>query len=141
VTTELPVAGHLNRAMRDLVRGAGTRRALRTVLHLGHPRAEEVLVPERDWYDTGVRADLVTRALDGLADPAPLAWLTRTGSLDATDVDAAWCAAVLTGLARHGLPVAGVFLVTRAGWTDLTSGVRHEWSRVRPCEDTPPVDR
>jgi hypothetical protein len=95
-----------------------------------------VRVPDRDWYDAGVRADLVTRALDGLADPTPLAWLTRTGSLDPTDVDAAWCAAVLTGHARHGLPVAGFYVVTRAGWTDLTTGERHEWSRVRQVRDS-----
>jgi hypothetical protein len=131
MNTELPVAGHLSRAMRDLARAAGRRRALPTVLHLGHPRSEEVLVPDRDWYDAGIRADLVTRALDGLADPAPLVWLTRSGGLDPTDVDAAWCAAALAGLARHGLPVAGFFVVTRAGWADLTTGERHAWSRVR----------
>jgi hypothetical protein len=132
VTIELPVAGHLNRAMHDLVGAAGTRRALPTVLHLGHPRAEEVRVPERAWYDAGARADLVTRALDGLADPAPLAWVTRSGTLDPADVDVAWLAATLTGYARHGLAPAGFFLVTRSGWADLTTGERHTWARVRP---------
>jgi hypothetical protein len=130
-SAELPLAGHVNRAMRAHVRAAGTRRALPTVLHLGHPGAAEVQVPEQEWYDAGVRADLVARALEGLDDPAPLAWLTRSGELEAGDVDLAWCAAVRSGYARHGIALAGFFLVTRRGWADLITGERHEWRRVR----------
>jgi hypothetical protein len=129
---DLPVARHVTLALHDFVRAAGTRRALPTVLHLGHPRAEEVVLAEQGWYDAGARADLVTRALEGLADPAPLAWLTRRGELDPTDADLAWCAAARTGFGRHGLVLDGFYVVTRTGWVDLTSDTRQEWVRVRP---------
>jgi hypothetical protein len=128
----LPIAGHLNRAMRDFVRAAGRCRALPTLLHLGHPGGEELVVPERPWYDHAARTDLVTRALDGLADPAPLVWLTRPGALDCTDADLRWHAAVRTAFGRHGLPLPGFHVVTRCGWAEVASGERHEWHRVRP---------
>jgi hypothetical protein len=125
-------AGLLTRVLHDFVRAAGRRRTLPTVLHLGHPYGELVAVPEQDWYDAAARADLVTRALDGLEDPAPLAWLTRAGTLAAEDVDLHWCAAVQTGYARHGLPLSGFYLITRTGWCDLIGGARQQWYRVRP---------
>lgn len=128
----VPVAGLVRRALDEFVRAAGTRRAVPTVLHLGTPGGEQVRVPDRSWHDAGSRADLVARALEGLDGRDPLAWLCRRGSLCPTDVDLAWLAACRHGYARHGLGLAGFYLVTREGWADLVGGSEQRWSRVRP---------
>jgi len=130
---EIPLAGQLHRAMRDFVASAARRRNLPDVLHVGHPAGEVVPITDQDWYDEGTRADLVTRALDGLATTTPLAWLTRVGELTTTSTDLSWCAAVRTGFDRHGLTLPGVYLLTRRGWAELISGEQHPWHRVRPA--------
>lgn len=125
------VAGHVRRAMADFVASAGRRRRMPTCLHLGLPGQGEVRIPEQEWYDAGVRADLACRALEGLETPDPLAWLSRTGSLDVTDVDAQWLSACRQAYDRHDLPFPGLFLVSRRGWANLATGEQHHWSRVR----------
>ena len=70
--------------LRATVRAAGTRRALATTVHVGHPDAEQVLLPCPDLLDQGLRADLVERALDSLSVLAgACAWLSRRGELRA----------------------------------------------------------
>ncbi|MGH3961335.1 hypothetical protein [Mycobacterium sp.] len=128
----IPVAGQVRCAMEDFVRAAGARRSLPAVLHLGVPGGEHATLPDAPGHDAGLRVDLVVRALDGLACAAPLAWVSRSGPLAATDVDLAWLAACRHAFARHSLPLTGFYLVTRRGWADLLGDARHRWSRVRP---------
>lgn len=129
---EIPSADHLRRAVWDFARAAGRRRALPLTVHVGHPAGARTQIAELSWYDPAARADLITRALDGLDEPAPFVWLTRSGELSATDIDQAWCTAALTAFARHQRPLPGVYLVTRFGWSDLLTGRHRVWGRVRP---------
>lgn len=119
--------------MHAFVAAAGRRRRLVPVLHLGRPCDEVVETAECEWYDAPARADLVTRALDGLRCPDPLAWLGRAGGLEPREADLRWLAAVRTGYQRHGLDLPGFFVVTRHGWADLVSDQVHPWARVRPA--------
>ena len=125
------VAGHVNHAMRDFARANPRRRNLPRRLWLGIPRAETLTLAEEEWFDDGLRTDLVAGALDRLDCPAPLAWITRAGPLLPEDGDLRWLAAVRRGYARHGLTLPGFHLVTRCGWADLLGNARHEWTRIR----------
>ena len=127
------IPGLLRLALTQHVTAAGTRRALPTLMHVGTPGIEEVVVPEEPGLDPGLRADLMERALDGLGlDLPPLPWLTRTGELSPGDADLAWFAATREGYARHALVLPGFFVMTRYGWLNLVTEELIRWSRVRP---------
>ena len=129
------IAGLLRLALTRHVSAAGTRRALPTLMHVGVPDVEEVVVPEEPGLDPGLRADLMERALDGLAlQEAPLPWLTRTGELSPGDADLAWLAATREAYGRHSLELPGFYVMTRYGWLDLTTDELIRWSRVRPVK-------
>lgn len=128
------LAGALRRAVLDHGR-AEHRRGYPPLLHVGVPGgAEEVFAfgPDEP-ADHAVRADVVAamlrRGRRG-SETVPLVWLTRTGSLDLQDVDAAWLAAARTAAAEAGVELTLV-VVTRRGWADPRSGVRREWKRLR----------
>ncbi len=125
------LAEEVTRELRAFVAAAGTTRALPTTVHVGHPGGEHVALA--DVAGAGLRADLVTRALDGLLvlDGA-CAWLTRGGRPGIGDVDAEWWAAARHGFARHGLVLPAFVVLTRTTWQDLVTGERRSWSRVRP---------
>ena len=127
-----PVAGRVNLAMRRFVAEAGRRRMLPASFHVGHPDGERADLVDLPWYDAGLRADLVTRAIDGVDVPDPLPWVTRSGELEPTDEDLRWLAATREAFERHALPLPGFFVVTRRGWCDLVGGQVHTWVRVRP---------
>jgi len=110
------------------------RRLFAPVLYVGDPagqrqsyavRADEVL-------DAALRTEVVAALLLRVRErvPAPLVWLTRSGELDAQDVDADWLAAALAATDEAGLPLTMV-VVTRRGWWDPRSDVRREWRRLR----------
>ena len=127
------IAGLLRLALARHVSAAGTRRALPTLMHVGVPDLEEVVLPEEPGLDTGLRADLMERALDGLVlEVPPLPWLTRTGELAPGDVDLAWFAATREAYGRHCLELPGFYVMTRYGWLDLATDELIRWSRVRP---------
>jgi hypothetical protein len=114
---------------RAFVAAAGTRRALPTTCHVGHPGGERVALPAEP---VALRADLVERALDGLRDlDGACAWLTRGGDLGSTDADLEWFAAARHGFGRHGLDLRAFVVMNRRAWVDLVSGERREWHRVR----------
>jgi hypothetical protein len=118
-----------------LVTGAGTRRAIAPVCHVGRPGGEQARlpVPGADVLDAGLRADLVARGLEGLESTRrACAWVTRSGPLDLTDDDAAWFAAARAGFARHGVDLGHFLLLNRTGWADQVSGAARSWSRIRP---------
>jgi hypothetical protein len=124
------LAAAIGDELRGFVAAAGTRRALPTTCHVGHPGGEQVALP--DVQDDSLRADLVERAIDGLRETeGACAWVTRGGDLGTTDADAAWFAAARHGFARHGLPLPGFVVVTRTAWQDLVGGTTREWRRVR----------
>jgi hypothetical protein len=124
------LAAAITTELRAFVATAGTRRALPTTCHVGHPAGEHVDLP--DVADQSLRTDLVVRAIDGLGVTAgACAWITRGGELGTTDVDAGWLAAARQGFARHGLPLPTFAVVTRNAWIDLVSGERRVWRRVR----------
>ena len=120
----------LDRELRCFVAGAGTRRALATTCHVGHLGGER---SDLDGDETpSLRADLVERALDGLVTlDGASAWLTRGGLLATTDADLRWYAAAREGFGRHGLPLDTFVVMTRRSWTDVVSGERRTWRRVR----------
>lgn len=125
------VPGAMTREMRRIGREAGRTRAFAPSVHVGDPDGERLAVALLPWYDAGARVDLVVRALESLATPEPMAWLRRTGELDATDADWAWLAAARAGFGVHGLALPRFHVVTRHGWHDLLGGARAEWPRVR----------
>jgi hypothetical protein len=133
---QLPeTAGLLRLALTELVTGAGTRRALPKLMHVGTPGVEEVVLREEPGLDPGLRADLVERALDGLAlEFSPIPWLTRTGDLSPGDADLAWFAATREAFGRHSLVLPGFFVMTRYGWLNLANDELIRWSRVRPAK-------
>ncbi|MFL6022215.1 MAG: hypothetical protein ACJ72O_02660 [Marmoricola sp.] len=127
------IAGLLRLALTEHVSSAGTRRALPTLMHVGTPGVEEVVVPEGPGLDPGLRADIMERALDGLdPDRPPLPWLTRTGELSPGDADLAWFAATREAFGRHASALPGFFVMTRYGWLDLATDELIRWNRVRP---------
>lgn len=118
--------------LRAFVRAAGTRRALPTTCHVGHPGGERAHWPHEVTEDRSLRADLVERAIDGLLETeGACAWVTRGGEPDLSDADAEWFAAARTAFARHGVPLPAFFVLTRNAWVDLVSGERRRWTRVR----------
>jgi hypothetical protein len=127
------IAGLLRLALTQHVRAAGTRRALPTLMHVGTPGIEEVVVPEEPGLDPGLRADLLERALDGLdLQSAPLPWVTRVGELAPGDVDLVWFAATREAYGRHSLGLPGFYVMTRYGWLNLATDEVVRFSRVRP---------
>lgn len=124
------LAAGVTEELRVFVAAAGTRRALPTTCHVGHPGGEKVGLA---WVeDAGLRPDLVVRAIEGLATTEDAcAWVTRGGDLGTTDADAAWFAAARHGFARHDLPLRAFVVVTRSAWVDLVSGESRAWRRVR----------
>jgi hypothetical protein len=131
----LPLAGQLRAALCDFVTSAGTRRRLPTHFHVGTPGGDQITVPHDLYFDSGLRADLVERAIDGLdgmAAERPCPWLTRTGDLTPTDADFAWFSAAREGFGRHQLELPGFFVVTRYGWLNLANEDVIRWRRVRP---------
>lgn len=133
--TELPLAGQLRAALSAFVAEAGTRRLLPTLLHVGTPGGQHTVIAHDPRYDAGLRADLVSRALeglDGLAGQRPCPWLTRHGELVPADADLAWFAAAREAFDRHGLSLPGFFVVTRRGWLNVATDEAQRWHRIRP---------
>jgi hypothetical protein len=126
------LATGIREELRCLVAAAGTRRSLPPRCHVGHPGGDHTEFVHADVEDPSMRADLVERAIDGLlvTDNA-CAWITRSGELGVGDADAEWFAAARTAFARHGLTLPAFFVLNRSGWTDLVSGERRQWSRLR----------
>jgi hypothetical protein len=130
---DFDLAPALRLEVRALVTTAGTRRRLPTTVHVGEPWGERRVVRDPGDLDEGLCVDLVTRALDGLADlTRACTWLTRSGPLGLTDADAAWLAAARAAFARHGLELPAFVVLNRTGWVDHVSDARRTWSRVRP---------
>jgi len=129
------IAGLLRVALTEHVSAAGTRRALPTLMHVGTPGVEQVVVPEEPGLDPGLRADLMERALDGLdLGRPPLPWVTRVGELSPGDADLAWFAATREAYGRHSLTVPGFYVMTRYGWVNLATDEQVRWSRIRPTK-------
>lgn len=105
----------------------GRRRTAMPVLHVGRLGAEQRRIPHAGWHDAGARADLVTRALDGLACAGPLVWLGRGGPPGTAPIDLAWLAAARIAHARHGLHLRHLYVVTRQGWADAVAEEEHLW--------------
>lgn len=114
------------------VAAAGRTRALPTVVNVGVPGGDRIKILHLASYDDGLRSDLVVRALDGTEESSPLAWISRTGPLEADLVDLAWWRATRRAFAQHGLSLPSFCVMTRYGWRDLESGRGRSWARVRP---------
>ncbi len=122
---------------------AGHRRLLVARCRVGRPGGTGVWLPEdADTGDPGLLSDLVERGLDGLdvldrpttatAGSGPvLAWVARSGDLEAGDGDLAWLRAARAGFGRHGLALPCFLVLGRHGFVDLIGGRGHTWSRVR----------
>jgi hypothetical protein len=132
----LPLAGQLRAALCDFVTTAGSRRRLPTLFHVGTPGGAQLTIPHDPYFDPGLRADLVERAIDGLDGSAaerPVPWLTRSGDLAPGDADFAWFSAARAGFARHDRVLPGFFVITRQGWLNLANDDVIRWRRVRPA--------
>jgi hypothetical protein len=139
--TPLPetTAALLRTEVRVFATRCGTRRVLPTHVHVGTPAGDRATLPHDPSYDAGLRADLLTRALDRLDDPARLsAWLTRGGFPAACDDDLAWLAAADAAFGRRGVTRVPFFAVTRHGWLDVRTGEVRVWRRVRPLRSVSP---
>jgi hypothetical protein len=130
---EPPLAAGIRVELRAFVTAAGNRRALPTSCHVGHPGGEHSRFAHAMVDQASLRADLVERAIDGLAvTEQACAWVTRGGELELTDADAEWFTASRTAFARYGLVLPAFFVLNRTGWRDLVSEERRRWTRVRP---------
>ena len=130
---EPSLAAGIRAELRAFVTEAGNRRALPTTAHVGHPGGEHSRFAHATVDEASLRADLVERALDGLAvTEGACAWVTRGGELALTDADAEWFTASMTAFARYGLELPAFFVLNRTGWLDLVSEERRRWTRVRP---------
>lgn len=129
-----PRPADVRHALADFVAAAGTRRALPREFHLGVLGGYHLTLADDQSLDTGLRADVVERALDGVdrrAVPHPVPWITRSGELVPGDADFAWLTAALEGYGRHALDVPGFFVITRYGWIDLIADEVVRTGRVR----------
>jgi hypothetical protein len=124
----------LRMEVRRFVTHCGTVRKLPASVHIGVLAGERVTLPADPSYDAGLRADLLTRALDRpvTGTERTSVWLTRSGHLTAGDVDLAWFAAARAAFGRYGVEQPTVHVITRYGWLDLRSGECRTWRRVRP---------
>lgn len=126
------LAAAIHVELRAFVAAAGNRRSLPITCHVGHPGGQQAWFAHDAGARTSLRTDLVERAIDGLLDTnQACAWVTRSGELDLADADAEWFAAARSAFARHGLRLPAFFVLNRNGWTDLLTGERRTWSRVR----------
>jgi hypothetical protein len=123
----------LRLALVDLVTELGSRRTTPPLLHLGVPGRGHRAFADDPGYDSGLRADVLERALDAMElDPVPLAWVTRDGDLAPGDLDYAWFAATGEAFGRYGLRLPAFFVMTRRGWFDLLSDASPVRRSVRP---------
>ena len=111
------------------------RRTYPPLVHVGRPGgAEEVFAvrPDDETLDHALRCDVVAALVrrSRRSGSVPMVWLTRPGELDLQDVDVQWMAAARAASAEAGIGLTLV-VVTRRGWSDPRSGVRHEWKRLR----------
>lgn len=105
------------------------RRHVPPVVHVGIPGGEVTHVADDPTWDHGLRTEILGAVLRVRRDP-PWVWLTRSGPLTAQDADVAWLGPTLSASTERGVDVAYV-VVTRHGWMDPRSGLRHEWKRIR----------
>lgn len=106
------------------------RRRFAPLVHVGVPGGRTLTVAAHPaGTDQALRSDIVAAML-ARTDDRHLAWLTRPGELTLHDVDAAWLAAAAAAYAEAGRDLTWV-VVTRRGWWDPRSDVRHTWQRVR----------
>lgn len=111
---------------------AERRRRFAPVLHLGRPGGHErCAAAPATGTDLALRCDVVAALLAGAGSASHLMWLTRPGELEPHDVDLAWLAAACAAYAEADRDLTWV-VVTRRGWWDPRSGLRREWTRMRP---------
>lgn len=136
----------LREEVRRALAEAGSRRQLPLRCFVGHPggpaetAVAEVAVPPPRLLDdlgagaaTGLRADLVERALDGLDEPrGALCWVVRSGPLEVGDPELAWWSAAWRGFGRHGLRPVTFCVLNRTGWVEPDTGLGRSWRRLRP---------
>lgn len=130
-------AAALRMEVRRFATLCGTTRALPTLVHVGQLAGHRITLPADPSYDAGLRADVLTRALDRGIDEHTSIWLTRGGQPSVADVDLAWFAAARTAFGRHGVGDPAVHVVTRYGWLDVRTGASRTWRRVRPLVTSP----
>ncbi len=123
----------LRLAVADL-RSAHPRRRFPTFVHAGQlgERAVEFRVPADLSLDHGLRTEVVAALLSRalLLTDQPALWLTRSGELDAEDVDLDWYAAARAAYGEADVSLAMV-VITKRGWRDPASGVGRAWKRLR----------
>lgn len=133
-----PAAELLRRALIDLVTECGPRRSFPPLLRLGDPGGVHRYFADDPGYDSGLRADVLERALDGfdLEHELPTCWLTRSGELVPGDLDFAWFAATREAFGRHGSDLPAFFVMTRRGWLDLVEDTGPTLCNIRPRRRT-----
>ena len=123
--------------LRSFVRDAGRRRTLPFTAYVGVPGSVRTAMPGELPDDPVLRADLVERVVDGLAQrdldrAAACGWVTRSGPVRLDTRELSWFAATTAGFARHGLDLPAFFVVGRRAWLEVSSGRARTWTRVRP---------
>ena len=118
------------------LRARESRRRFETVVHVGTLGGAQRTcpVPAADpALDAGTRTDVVSRLLEGAADPdrGDCVWLTRAGDPQLQDEDLGWLSAASLAFGALGRRLDGFWSVTRTGWLDVRSGEGRTWKRLR----------
>lgn len=98
----------------------------------GDPERDALRLPLLDGEPVPTLRLVLTRALEGIDDPAEAVfWVARPGDLVPDQTDRAWWTAAHEACRASGHPVRAFCLVGRRGWRDLESGLGRSWARVR----------
>lgn len=131
-------AASLRRAVLDHLTSEH-RRVFPPAVHVGTPGvpgAAVALCPADDQLDHALRVDALeamVRCVWQRGVTAPLAWLTRRGTLEVQDVDLAWTSAARAASTELALAAPlPLVVVTRQGWHDPGTGAQRTWRRLRP---------
>ena len=99
---------------------------------LGGPRTGFVVrAADLPAFDAALRLDVVATLVQQSPEDWRTAWVVRAGTPEPHDLDLQWLAAVRLAFAIHGRPMAGCYVVTRAGWRDVETGEQRVWARLR----------
>ncbi|CUR54110.1 conserved hypothetical protein [metagenome] len=116
------------------LRSGETRRSFPPAVHAGRlgDRTSDFELSVEQVLDHGLRTEVVAALLSRalLWSDQPGFWLTRSGELDAEDLDLDWFSAARAAYGEAGVPLR-MAVITKRGWRDPSTGLGRSWKRLR----------